>query len=175
VNAQVIAGFSGVLGALSGASFSVGVTYLVQRRSARRDRVLRLYEEWQSEDMLSARVPAYTILRGNASMERPDNVFELRDRLGHDSEDWTRIVTVIHFLHALGALFYVKAIDIKLFERLFIIYTRDWTGNCVDPLLRATIGTSGHATWPWQDQVAKLRGFLFSSNAIPDDTIASSV
>lgn len=117
-----------ILGAVFGAFVAGYLNFLAQRRAQevadKKTLTIRLYEEWQDFDMLTARIIAYRVMV--EFNEDSWNQLSLRLRTANRDEDWVAVSRVVHHFELLGALLTENRLDKPAFTRLFERYVRYW-------------------------------------------------
>jgi hypothetical protein len=166
---ELVAAMIGFGGALAGARVTARSQSEENNRVDLRSRTLRLYEQWQSVELLKARIIANAALRDNVKPGENDESDmllpwdQLREKLGPMSPGWQAVLEVVHFFAALEALQAQKAVETTTFDALFTGYIDFWRQYRFEPLLRLTPDAA--AEWKkgeWQDVVSALRNLLWS-------------
>jgi hypothetical protein len=147
-----------LIGVIVGGVISFAVQRLEAQRTGRLSRTHRLYESWQSADTLALRVKADEVLCRNLVSPNPLGFVALTDPNSHESiADRIAVSRVLHFFEECGALLDTKAIDLKLYRRLFERYVIYWVDKHLKPLYELSTNGGNEIQLGWYPRVELLR------------------
>jgi hypothetical protein len=153
-NVEIAVALIGLGGVAVGAALTWWAQRVETRRVSRRHRVLRLYQEWQSPEMLVARVTANSTIAGQSAGF--SSAADLRKRLVAASPEWNAVLVIVHFLQACNALSSVKATDKALFDSLFALYVDYWKRRCLELLHPIDEEAKASRDSSWGEVVAEV-------------------
>ncbi|QXV61133.1 hypothetical protein [Amycolatopsis sp. TNS106] len=159
---------SALIGVLVGGAISFTVQRLESQRATRVSRTHRLYETWQSAESLVHRVKAVHVLRDN--MDSPDPVgfiSLMSDESSLAADDQFALTRILHFFEECGTLLEVKAIDQKLYKKLFERYVVYWVDGYLQPLHEVSSRTESEIETGWFPHVARLRSAMDAPRGFP--------
>ncbi|WP_067840377.1 hypothetical protein [Nocardia lijiangensis] len=166
-----------ILGAIIGSALGGYISYVVQTqavaRSERMLRTLRLYEEWQDTEMLTARIRANWILERNFTAESPKSFSQLSSALleAQKEEDWIAVSRVVHFFELVAMLLDAGELHRPTFRRLFDRYVAYWCDTALDQLVAVSEREDAELEAGWATAVRGLRRSAVASAAQPPNPV----
>lgn len=103
-----------------------------QREMTKTQLTIGLHTDFQSSDMLRARIRAENILVENARSKSPLNTEALYEKLHKQQkqeDDWLCVLRVLHFFENLGKLHLAGALSPSLTKEFFESYLKDYFEN----------------------------------------------
>lgn len=154
-----------------GALVSVVISTLFARREQMRkiqiETTLRLFEQYQSNEMVTSRNKANKLLSENKKQPRPLSYGELYDRL--PSEEYDHIARILQFFTQVAVLHRAKYLDHKLVHASLGRYFEFWYGQHFELLWRIS-KEKGEPAREWVEPMAYLAKEMkltHSSSSIP--------
>jgi hypothetical protein len=139
----ILGGTFGIVGAFAGAWIANRYERRMQREKEKRDSTMSLYVEFQSPDMLHARIIARDVFTQNLEKKKPLTIDEMRKKL--DTEKWHSVSVVITFFEKLGVFLENDYLDKKLARSLFEYDFNWWYSGYIEKF--AKIDDKLEAAW----------------------------
>lgn len=130
----ILGGVFGIVGAFAGAWLANHYERRMQREKEKRDTTMGLYVEFQSPDMLHARIVARYVFTENLKKASPFTINEMREKL--ETDEWHAVSVLVTFFEKLGVFLKNDYLDSKLTRSLFEYDFNWWYNGYIERIVK---------------------------------------
>jgi hypothetical protein len=131
----ILGGMFGIAGAFAGVWLANHYERRMQREKEKRDTTMSLYVEFQSPEMLQARIIARHVFARNLKKKKPLTISILGEKL--DKDEWHSVSVVITFFEKLGVFLKNDYLDKKLARNLFKYDFNWWYSTYMEKFVKS--------------------------------------